>query len=479
MRFGTRIFLCYVIILTLCFSFPIKWTLDKLRVRYLEGVEDSLVDQANILAAWVGMEMEQNAFKIEKVADLFKEVDKRRFSATIYSVTKTTVDMGIYITDAAGIVVFHSGDGSQVGVDYRQMWRDVRLTLDGEYGARATQANEEERSSTVLYVAAPIRVDGKIQGALTVVKPTTTINILLRTAITRLRLVFGISALIAIVLSFLVSNWMTSPIKRLTRYADDVRSGKRTPFPKLDKSEIGEMGKSFERMQEALEGKRYVEGYVQTLTHEIKSPLSAIRGAAELLEEKMEPEQQARFLSNIRNEAGRIQNIVDRLLELSTLENLKFLEKRERISIGPLVREVIDSKEPLLKKKGLSLVTNIPSDVVVEGEPFLLQQALSNLLQNAIDFSPVQGRLELDGQVDGQLLTLSIRDHGPGFPDYAKPKLFDKFYSLERPDTGKKSTGLGLNFVKEVALLHKGDVVLQNCQSGGVCAALTIPMVGK
>jgi signal transduction histidine kinase len=80
--------------------------------------------------------------------------------------------------------------------------------------------------------------------------------------------------------------------------------------------------------KEALEGKKYVEEYIHSFTHEIKSPLSAIRGAAELLGEEMDPQKQAHFLENIRNEASRIQNIVDRMLELSKLESLDHLEKK-------------------------------------------------------------------------------------------------------------------------------------------------------
>ncbi|MDO9265257.1 MAG: hypothetical protein Q7U02_14905, partial [Desulfosalsimonadaceae bacterium] len=89
MRLGTRIFLCYVAILVICFSFPIKWTLDNLRIRYLEGVEDSLADQANILASWVGVQMEDKNFKTSELVEVFKGVNSRLLSAKIYSMLKT------------------------------------------------------------------------------------------------------------------------------------------------------------------------------------------------------------------------------------------------------------------------------------------------------------------------------------------------------------------------------------------------------
>jgi len=328
----------------------------------------------------------------------------------------------------------------------------------------------------VLYVAAPVMVYGELYGVLTVAKPTTNINSFLKDAKPKIFKVGLLSVAAALLLSFLVSLWITHPIKRLTQYAHEVRENKKSILPKLDKSEIGEMGVAFEKMREALEGKNYVEQYVQTFTHEIKSPLSAIRGAAELLNEKMGPEQRSLFINNIRNEAGRIQDIVDRMLELAALENQKMPAKKEKIVFHALVKTVLESKQPLLSKKELRVVDQVPDELIVEGDPFLLHQAVANLIQNAVDFSPVQGRIELCADTDGKTCRFLVRDFGPGIPDYALSKIFDKFFSLQRPDTGKKSTGLGLNLVKEVAGLHQGEIVLINCPDGGARAILVISL---
>jgi two-component system sensor histidine kinase CreC len=474
MRFGTRIFIYYVVIFIVCFSYPISWILDNLRIRYLEGVEDPLVDQANILAAIVGYQMEVHKFKPDELSKIFNNAYSRTLSAKIYGFQKTKVDMQVYVTDKSGKVIFDSEDKSRVGQDYLH-WRDVRLTLAGKYGARTTKKNLNDATSSVLYVAAPVFVKGKIAGVLTVSKPTTTINALLASAKPHFLKVVGISAAAAVLLSYFISGWMARPIKRLTNYAHDVRGGRRSPFPKLTKDEIGEMGRAFEKMRETLEGKNYIEEYVQTLTHEIKSPLSAIRGAAELLQENMEPSQQSRFLANITNETNRVQKIVDKMLELSAIENLKNLEKREKISFLSLVEKVIESEQSLISKKKLAVSCLIPPDIVVEGEPFLLHQAVSNLVLNAIDFSLSGGRIELKGEVKEKKFLFTVRDYGPGIPDFAKSRIFDKFYSLQRPDTGKKSTGLGLNFVKAVAVLHKGEIALDNCPDKGARATLILP----
>jgi two-component system sensor histidine kinase CreC len=437
-------------------------------------VEDSLVDQASILAAMVGSQMEAKEFKQEKLYKTFENIYRRQLPAKIYDFDKTHVDMRVYITDAYGKVLFDSENRKLIGEDYSN-WRDIKLTLDGKYGARSTKQNLKDPTSTVLYVASPIIVDGKTAGVLTVAKPTTNINNFLKSARPRLLKIFGIFGTAAVLLSLFVSMWITQPIRRLTRYANDVREGRRTSFPRLDRSEIGEMGTAFERMREALEGKKYVEEYIHSFTHEIKSPLSAIRGAAELLGEEMDPQKQAHFLTNIRNEASRIQNIVDRMLELSKLENLKNLEKRERVLMQSLVKTVLESKQILLARKSLRVLSHFPPDVLIEGDAFLLYQALSNLIQNAIDFSPAGSQIELLGQFETERFRFSVRDYGPGIPEYAKARVFEKFFSLQRPDTGEKSTGLGLNFVREVSVLHQGEVSLENCPEGGVRATLTLP----
>jgi two-component system sensor histidine kinase CreC len=473
MKLGARIFFCYILIFAVCFYYPIDWVVKNLRTRYLESVEDPLVDQANILAGIVGLEMETDRFDPEKLYTAFTTIYNRPLSAGIYDMVKTQVDMQVYITDTNGTIIFDSQNKANVGEDYSK-WRDVSLTLEGQYGARTTRSDPEDPTSSVLYVATPLTVKGKIAGVLTVGKPTTNINNFLTDAKPKIFRVGILSLMAAALFSLLASVWITRPIKRLTGYANGIRQGKRMEFPKLGHSEIGEMGTAFEKMQEALEGKKYIEQYVQTLTHEIKSPLSAIRGAAELLEEKMQPEQRARFLSNIRNEANRIRQIVDRLLELSELENLKILRKIENISFVSMVKTVLESKQHMLSKKNLKAVVQIPHDIRVKGDSFLLHQAMGNLIQNAMDFSPDHSQIELTAHSDGKRITFTVDDNGPGIPDYAKDKIFDRFFSLKRPDSGKKSTGLGLNFVKEVAILHNGEVKLENLPGKGARGTLIL-----
>ncbi|HEX3140913.1 MAG TPA: ATP-binding protein, partial [Rhizobacter sp.] len=211
----------------------------------------------------------------------------------------------------------------------------------------------------------------------------------------------------------------------------------------------------------------------------VKSPLSAIRGAAELLQEPMADADRARFVANIARETQRIQELVDRMMELTALESRRSLDATAPLAMRPLLNELAASALPSAEARGLHIVVQEgPDDASVEADAFLLQRALSNLIDNALDFSPPGGTVTLGIQRHRRTVDLTVRDHGPGIPDYAEDKVFEKFYSLARPNTRKKSTGLGLPFVKEIAELHEGRVTLRNASDGGAIATLSLPLSG-
>ena len=474
MKLGFRIFLFYLAIFAACLYFATDWIWTTLRSRYLESVEEPLADSANLLAALAEREMARPDFSYDDLKEPLARAHARVLSARIYDLEKREVDLQVYITDARGRVVLDTRSPGSVGQDYSR-YHDVKFTLAGGYGTRASRSDPDDPFSTVLYIGAPIYRDGKVGGVLTVAEPTVSIDAFLqlaRPAFVRAGLLtVAIVALLSLILSYL----LTRPIHRLARYADGIRLGRNPPFPKLGSTEVADLGQALRRMQETLEGRQYAEEYVQNLTHELKSPLSAIRGAAELLQEGMPAAQRERFIANIRHEAERIARIVDRMLELARLENRRERPEMEILELDAVARTVVESHEPRLAVKDLRIEISMPDRLTVEGNPFLLHQALENLVQNAIDFSPEGGTVRVSAIESRDEVTVAVTDEGPGIPEYALDRIFDRFYSLGRPDTGKKSTGLGLNFVREVARSHGGSVRVANRPEGGAAAELALP----
>jgi len=212
------------------------------------------------------------------------------------------------------------------------------------------------------------------------------------------------------------------------------------------------------------------------LTHELKSPLSAIRGAAELLHEpSMPPADRTRFVANIERETTRIQELVDRMMELAALESRRGLERTAPVALQPLLEERVASAQAAGALRRISVHLEATTPASVDGDALLLHRAVGNLLDNAIDFSPEGGRIDVGLAVVNRRVDISVRDRGPGIPDYADDKVFEKFFSLARPHSQRKSTGLGLPFVREIAALHGGRITLRNADGGGAIAVLSLP----
>jgi two-component system sensor histidine kinase CreC len=162
-------------------------------------------------------------------------------------------------------------------------------------------------------------------------------------------------------------------------------------------------------------------------------------------------------------------------MELAALESRRSLERRAPLALKPLLEELVASAQAAGAARQLSVTLDAPHEAWVDGDAFLLRRALSNLLDNALDFSPAGGTVELALAGRPRSVDITVRDHGPGVPEYAYEKVFEKFYSLARPHSQKKSTGLGLSFVKEIADLHDGRVSLRNAEGGGAVATLSLP----
>ena len=472
MPLGIRIFLVYFLFVGLAGWFVLGTVRDEIRPGVRQSTEETLVDTANLLAELLRDELRAGTLGQGRLPEVLRAYGQRRPQAQIWGVTKSAVNHRIYVTDARGVVLLDSS-GQAVGEDYSR-WNDVYLTLRGQYGARSTAEDPQDPDSSVMYVAAPIRDGERIIGVVSVAKPNRSLQPYIERSERRLAWLGGGLLALGLLVGALLSWWLSASLRRLTRYAGAVSAGQRAELPQLRGGELAQLAEAVAKMRTELEGKAYVERYVHTLTHELKSPLAAIRGAAELLEGEMPAEQRRRFVANIANEGARLEQLAERLLRLAQVEQRQGLEERVAVELHALVEELLQSQAARIAAAGLTVDNALPPGLCVRGERFLLRQALANLLDNALDFAPPGGRLRLSAGAHDGRVELRVFNEGPAIPDYALPRLTERFYSLPRPASGRKSTGLGLNFVQEVADLHQGALALANVV-GGVEARLSLP----
>jgi len=470
----------------LAYAIGVGWLMWRLLAdidpRYRESAEESLVEVAHLMAAQVEQRWDERAVSpAEPVIDvavlepLFRDLYARQLDADIFGFRKTRFELRMTVVDAQGRVVFDSL-GRAVGADHSQ-WRDIKRALEGRYGARTTPDLVDDTTTAVMYVAAPLRRDGQIVGAVSVGKPAQSFGQFVEAARRKTMIIGATSVAAVALLVAILSVWLVRPFGLVADYVRYVRAQRGFSLPRLGRRALGTLGAAYDEMRDALTGRSYVADYVQTLTHELKSPLSAIRGAAELLHEREMPAaDRERFVANIERETARIQELVDRMMELAALESRRALERTEPVALRVLLDECVASAAAAGAPRGIAVTLEAGADATVDGDPLLLRRAMGNLLDNAIDFSPPGGTVEVTLTQAGRHVQVSVRDHGPGIPDYADHKVFEKFYSLARPGTQRKSTGLGLPFVREIAALHHGRVTLRNADGGGALATLTLPL---
>ncbi|MFQ6573646.1 two-component system sensor histidine kinase CreC [Pseudomonas sp. UM16] len=464
MRLGIRIFLVYFLFVGLTGFFILSTVREQIRPGVRQSTEETLVDTANLLAEILHDDVKAGTLGQSRLPQLLRAYGQRQPKADIWGLSKNQVNHRIYVTDAKGIVLLDSS-GVAVGEDYSR-WNDVYLTLRGEYGARSTRSDADDPESSVMHVAAPILDEGEIIGVVTVAKPNKSLQPYIDRSERRL-LYLGLGLIgLGLLVGAGLSWWLARSLRRLTHYAQAVSEGERTALPHYRGGELGQLAAAVERMRTQLEGKDYVERYVHTLTHELKSPLAAIRGASELLQGPMPETQRQRFADNIDSESARMQHLIERLLNLAQVEQLQALEEQQQVSLAALIDELLVAQSARIESNRLQVRQRVPASTRLLCEPFLMRQAIANLLDNALDFTPPGGLLSFELEKQDTRVALSLFNQGEAIPDYAMARLSERFYSLPRPFSGRKSTGLGLNFVEEVMQLHGGSLEVANVEDG-------------
>ena len=471
MRIGLQLLFGYVLVAILACYLVFTIFVKEVKPTVRRATEGLLIDTATLLASIVSQELSSiNQIKKSHLGSAFEHINELPFNINIDGVIKSKMAYRVYITDINGIVIFDS-DKRDEGKDYSR-WNDVYLTLRGKYGARTTREKPEDPTTSIMYVAAPIKIDGQLVGVLTVAKPNQSMSSIIIKGEKRILIGGVILIIAALLIGIFIIWWINRSIKKLVDYAQRVSNHEVVNLPKFSSPELSMLGHALEVMRLKLDGKDYIEKYVHTLAHEIKSPLSSIRAATEILQDTTKKEldtsrnleevrhTQQRFLSNIEQQTERMNILIERMLQLARLES-RVGVNFQTIQMQNLIQDVISSKMADAQLQGVNLIIEHNVVIKLKGDKFLLIQALSNLLSNALDFTPSGGTIRVDTEINDGYYSIKVIDSGIGIPDFALEHVYERFYSLPRPNKGK-SSGLGLAFVKEVALLHNGNIMLNN-----------------
>ncbi|HRI68249.1 MAG TPA: ATP-binding protein [Polyangium sp.] len=350
---------------------------------------------------------------------------------------------------------------------------EVRAALEGN---KATYTRVRERKPGVfLFLAEPIRFGG-VWGCVYLARSTQPVLFELYRIRSGLIRVLAVALLGTGLVSILLALSISRPLGRLSRAATRIASGERDVIvPIGGGGEIRELGEAFAAMKERLDARmRYISDFAADVAHEFKSPLTSIRGAAELLGEGAldDPDARQRFLRNIELDVERLDRLVSRLLELSRIEaSAEAMRPCDVESLAKRAVERASSPDQPVELKYLA------EKYVLICRATDLETALGNLLDNAVRFSPAGEKvtLTIDGGPQSGVMRFQVRDRGPGIPAAIVPRIFDRFFTT---DADRDGTGLGLAIVKSVAETHGGKVAVETRPNEGAIFTIELPYRG-
>jgi two-component system sensor histidine kinase VicK len=222
------------------------------------------------------------------------------------------------------------------------------------------------------------------------------------------------------------------------------------------------------------------KGFIADVSHEMRTPLSVIKGATETLQVGAinDPEFAARFLENIINEADRMENLVGDLLDLSKLDNKQISMSMTKINMKDIIKKEIDQKMVVAKKKKQKLIYNeIEKDNLdIRGDKSRVLQVISNILSNSIKYSGEGARIEVSVDDNEDYVRVIIKDNGEGISKEDQTRIFERFYRVDKARSRTmKGTGLGLAIVKEIMDRHEGKIALESKLGEGSTFYLSFP----
>lgn len=400
----------------------------------------------------------------------------RHLSQVLEEAQLTTL-IGVRVMDQFGTTI---GGTGEIGLSFAHV-AEVRTALDGHY-ASALRYRELKNAPTELsslsrgtgvrvFVAMPVVSDARVVGV--VYLSRTPKSILRHMYEEREKAILALLTVIVLAgsLALLTSATISRPVAELldrTRQVTSGSQGAMTPLKRPGTREIAQLSEGISQMAQALtERAEYIRTLATHVSHEFKTPLASIQGAAELLEDHqdaMTPAERQRFLSNISADGARLRNLLDRLLDLARAENTQRGEGL--VNIAQQSASVLAAAP-----ETLDVEWAVPDGLTAQISQDAFGIVLGNLLENAAQHGA--GTVSVTAAADKDTIILTIRDDGDGISPANAAKVFDHFFTTRR-DVG--GTGLGLGIVRALLSAHGGAIMLAPGHSGegGACFHITL-----
>ncbi len=344
-----------------------------------------------------------------------------------------------------------------------------------------------------LYVAVPVAGG---TSAIRIAFPLSEINRQIERIRGKLLVSTSVAFLPAILIAAILARYISRRLAAIMAHAGELARGNfRARLPQTDSSEFGQLEQTLNETAENLQQtvaqlqhehaeleklERIRKDFVINVSHELRTPLASIQGYTETLIDGAlaDPDHNMRFLRIIRHNAERLARLTEDLLTLSRVEQKRQKFEFEIHSVNSLIHDAFELVGPIARKSYIELVEDrAPEDAVVCCDSEAVSQILSNLLDNAIKYTPAAGKITVGAKVTGAMVEFFVRDTGAGIPEEDLPRLFERFYRVDKARSRELGgTGLGLSIVKHLVAAHNGATRVESIVHQGSTFFFTLPV---
>jgi signal transduction histidine kinase len=336
------------------------------------------------------------------------------------------------------------------------------------------------------YVAVRVTDGNEIIGVVRIAVPLTEVQLELRPLYRATILGAVVAICVAVVIAYLMARNISWPIRRMKEIAERIAKGEFGEKTRIKgNDEVAELAESLNAMAGELQAKmgslahmdRVRSDFVANVSHELKTPLTSIRGFVETLEDGAikDSNNARRFLAIIKKHTQRLSNIIDDLLRLSELESGVKMEMAA-FDLKGLIDEVVMGFGHALSTKQQKLTVTAAGDFTIIGNRDKLEQVFVNLIDNAIKYTKQDGQIKVELAGADGFVTVAVEDNGIGIPKDDVERVFERFYRVDKAHSREVGgTGLGLSIAKHIVLAHKGKICIDSKLGKGTKVLVTLP----
>ena len=382
----------------------------------------------------------------------------------------------IYILNPDATVLQQVSDNDVLNVN-DQLRQDMKSAMDGTEVIRMTSVSLEPDSEEVVYAALPLKYNDKISGVIMVFSPFTEVNKLLKEAILTIITVVIIVVMIGTLAILRVSINISDPIKEISDYAKQIGKGQNVPDIEIETGdEIQMLADSFNEMKkEILATEQMRKEIVANVSHELRTPLTSIIGVITgILDGVIPKEEEDKYLSIAYEEANRLKELTKDIVDVAKLESGNMKLNKENFVLNDLVHDVYIELEDMVKEKNLDFILEErDKDILINADKARIRQVLINILNNSVKFTD-KGSITLVIEKANEKAKITVKDTGIGIQKDKIAYLFNKFYTANDYGSATSGAGLGLNIVKTIIDMHKGEVNIESEVNKGTTVTVVI-----